>query len=73
MDFNSFEFVGLNFNQILTSRQTDFVSLKNNTFKVGINSLSNRLYILNNIIPLQWLTLSLDTFKVKCKKLLLPN
>ena len=48
------------------------ISLKNNNFKVGINGLSNRFYLLNNKIPLEWLNLSLNTFKVKCKKLLLP-
>ena len=73
INFNPLEFVGVNFNQILTRLQTDFFLLKNNTFKVGINSVSNRLYLLNNKIPLEWLNLSLNTFKVKCKKLLLPN
>ena len=40
--FNQIEFVGFNFNQILTGRQTDFISLKSNNFKVGINALANR-------------------------------
>ena len=36
-------------------------------FKVGINSLANRLTSINNKIPLSWLNLSLDTFKIRCK------
>ena len=70
--FNQVEFVGQNFNQILTGRQTNFISLKSNNFKVGINALANRFYLLNNKIPLQWLNLSLNTFKVHCKKLFMP-
>ena len=72
-DYNSIEFAQLNYNQIFTSRQTYFKILKNNTFKVGLNSLSNRLSILNNEIPLAWLNLSIDTFKINCKKLYLSH
>ena len=43
VQFNPFEFTLLNFNQILTERQTNFISQKSNSFKVGINSLANRL------------------------------
>ena len=70
-DFNVIEFVHLNQNQILTSRQTNFRTLKSNFFKVGINSLTNRLAHINDHIPLTWLNMSLDTFKVHCKKLFL--
>ena len=71
-DFNTIEFINLNQNQILTSRQDSFKSLKNNIYKVGHNSLANRLHILNNKIPLKWLNLSMDSFKIHCKRLLLP-
>ena len=70
-DQNSLEFSALNFAQVLTTRQTTFMITKNNKLKVGLNALCNRLRILNNKIPLTWLNLSLDTFKVKCKKLFL--
>ena len=70
-DYNPFEFTKLNFNQILTGRQTNFITLKSNARKVGINCLANRLTIINNKIPLDWLNLSLDTYKVRCKKLFL--
>ena len=71
VQFNSREFCLLNENQILTSRQTHFVSIKSNNLRVGINRLSNRLYVLNKAIPLNWLNDSLSTYKIKCKKLLL--
>ena len=73
VDFNPFEFIALNFNHILMGRQQNFISLKSNSFKVGINSLANRFYLLNNKIPLNWLSLSMCSFKIQCKKLFLTN
>ena len=70
-DFNSKEFTRPNINQIITSRQENFMALKSNNIKIGINCLANRLYILNGKIPLQWLNNSIDMFKIKCKRLLL--
>ena len=62
------ELVAINYNQILTSRQTKFHASKVNNRKVGLNALANRVYILNNRIPLEWFNMCLDTFKVHCKK-----
>ena len=70
-DYNPLEFALLNFNQILTGRQTNFISIKSNVRKVGINCLANRLTVINNKIPLDWLNLSLNTYKINCKKLFL--
>ena len=70
-DYNPLEFALLNFNQILTGRQTNFISIKSNVRKVGINCLGNRLTVINNKIPLDWLNLSLNTYKINCKKLFL--
>ena len=42
-------------------------------FKVGRNMLVNRLSGLNNMIDLKWLNLKLDSFKIKCKDLLLSE
>ena len=61
------EWLHLNTNQVLTSRQTTFITHKTNTNKVGLNALANRLYILNGKIPLDWLNLSVNSFKTKCK------
>ena len=63
----SLEWVSLNYNQIITSRQTKFISSKAHIKRVGINALANRFYILNNTIPFFWLNLSYITFKLKCK------
>ena len=47
-----------------------FKILKGNNTKVGLNALANRLHVLNGRIPLAWLNLSVNTYKVKCKALL---
>ena len=65
------EWCALNVNQIFTSRQTMFKTMKNNNLKVGLNALANRLYILNEKTPLRWLDGGFETFKVKCKDLFL--
>ena len=70
-NFNSIEFVALNFNQIFTSRQMNFITTKNNRKKVGLNCLANRLYYINGQIHLTWLNLSYTTYKVKCKNIFL--
>ena len=70
-NYNSIEFIKLNFNQILTSRQTKFITTKNNRTKVGLNNLANRFYVLNNTIPLDWLNSAYVTYKVKCKNVFL--
>ena len=71
MNYNVIEFCSLNINQVITSRQTKFVTVKSNRTKVGLNSLSNRLHTINNLIPLEWLNLTIGSYKVNCKKLLL--
>ena len=64
----STEFIHLNFNSILTTRQVHYISMKDNKRKVGQNALANRLYILNNRIPLSVLNKSLESsYKVYCK------
>ena len=65
------EWTHLNFSQTLTSRQTNFICNKNNVLKVGLNALTNRFHAINNKIPLEWLNLNINSFKVKCKNLFL--
>ena len=48
-------------------KHSSFRKLKRET---RLSLLSNRLYLLNKTIPLQWLNESLCTFKVKCKELM---
>ena len=69
-NYNSLEFVNLNFSQVLTSRQTTFKILNSNRTRIGLNSLANRLHHINDKIPLEWISLSIGMYKVKCKKIL---
>ena len=57
--------------QTLTSRQTNFKIIWSNNYKIGNNLLCNSLQILDSKIPLLWLNLSLKSFRVNCKKLLM--
>ena len=63
-DFNSMEFCLLNQNQVTTSLQTKFLTIKSNRFRIGLNSLMNRLHHINGIIPFECFNLSYDLFKV---------
>ena len=61
------EWYHLNFNQILTTRQTTFNINRNNTNIVGMNALTNRLHNLNGLIPLVWLNKTYSQYKIECK------
>ena len=69
----SLDWISLNFDQILTSRQTTFMISKTNKTKIGLKTMANRLSILNSRIPLSWLNATLSMYKVKCKKLFLDS
>ena len=72
-DTHTGEWVHLNFNQILTSRQTIFMATRSNNKRVGLNAFANRVFILNGKIPLSWFEMGIDTFKVNCKSRFLSN
>ena len=61
------EWLHLNFNQIITSRQVMFITLKNNNKKVGINCFANRYHCLIGLIPLDRMNKSYDSYKIECK------
>ena len=65
------DWIELNFNQILTSWQEHFKSIKNNNYIVGGNLLSTRLSVLNRKVLLDDLNLTLASYKVKYKQILL--
>ena len=65
------DWIDINVNQVFNSRNTKFRIIKNNTYMVGNNLLSSRLSTLNDKIELNDLNLSLDSFKIKYKKILL--
>ena len=52
---------------VITRRQTRFRIFKSNNFKIGMNILSNRFFVLNDRIELNDLDLTLPCFKKKMK------
>ena len=67
------EFVQLNFQLNQNQRMTHANFYKMQNYDSGKNILLNRLAHINDKIEKSWLDLSLDTFKVKCKKLFLQH
>ena len=65
---STLDWVKLNYQQILTSRQTNFMIIQTRNYKIGNNLLCNRLTLLNNKIPLSWLSLPFERFKLNCKE-----
>ena len=65
------DWVSLNFQQNFNGRNDKLQIFNVSNYKVGQNLLVNRLKQLNNKISFSWLNESFDSFKVKCKKLLL--
>ena len=66
---NTLDWTIVNLDQIITTRQTHFITLKSNAKKVGLNILANRLSVLNGKIPFSWLNSSLPSYIMNCKKL----
>ena len=65
------DWVNLNCNSINWSRQSKFATRKENKLKVEMNSISNRFFYLNGKIELNWLNITYNSYKVKCKTLFL--
>ena len=65
------EWVDLHYKQTLNPRHSYFNILKNINFKIGNNILTSRLTVLNRKIQLKDLNLSIQSFKVKYKEILL--
>jgi hypothetical protein len=65
------DWLSLNLNQFLTSRQTHFEIIRYQNYKIGSNKVSNQITTLNEQIPLAWLNVSRESFKTKIKQLYL--
>ena len=65
------DWVELNFQQNHNGRNEKLLIFTTSNYKVGQNLLVNRFKALNNKINLNCLNESLNSFKIKCKKLLL--
>ena len=65
------DWLNMNQNIILSSRQSKFSINKSCRLKVGMNVLSNRFNFLNSKIDFNWLNLSYESYKIKCKRIFL--
>ena len=61
------DWIDTNFQQTFNQRCQTLKFFKSQNYKIGGNILCNRFVILNGEIPHDWLNLSKDTYKVKCK------
>ena len=55
-------------NIMQANRNEYFVFIRQNTYKCGLNSVSNRLRSVSNIIKKDWLLVDRNLFKTLCKK-----
>ena len=63
----SYEWLALNFQQTFNARCSTVKIFENNNYKVGKNLAVNRLKVINGLIEFNWLNLSIDAYKIKCK------
>ena len=67
------DWIDLNFNQLLSSREKFFNFVKSSHSKTGNNLLSSRLTVLNKKIKLQNLNMSIVPYKVICKNIFIQS
>ena len=67
------DWIDLNFQQNFNNRQKYVLINDESSLRIGKNLLMNRLGVLNNLIEYDWLNQSLNTFKLKSKKLFLTS
>ena len=69
-DMNT-DWIHLNMQQNFNGR-IDYVHIVDHSrVRVGKNNLMNRLSLINDSINYEWLNLSKDTYKIKCKEKIL--
>ena len=64
--------IDINFNQNFNQRSLKANFYDTSHFKQGNNLVCNRLTVVNNSIPLDWLNLPFHLFKIKAKRIFLP-
>ena len=72
-DYFNDDWQDMNAQQNFNARMEMFQINDFSRLKVGKNILCNRLTVLNNQIQLNWLNLSLTSFKLKVKSIFLTN
>ena len=65
--------INLNFQLADNERATKLSFIRRQNYDVGKNILLNRLHVLNDKIDKNWINLSLNSYKMKCKELFLMN
>ena len=65
------DWIGINLHSINSPRKKMFAINRTNKLRVGNNALANRLNSINGKIDLNWLNLSFNSYKIKCKRLFL--
>jgi hypothetical protein len=72
MTISNLDWADLNFQMIITSRQTTIDFLRSCNYKIGNNTLTNRFVCIKRKIQLDFLNLSYPSFKYKMKNIFLP-
>ena len=67
------DWIDMNMQQNFNARNIKFHITNMSRLKIGINMLCNRLKVLNGKINLDWLNLSLTSYKLKMKEIFLSN
>ena len=62
------ELMWLNFQIVDNARSQRWSFITRQNYDVGKNILLNRMHILNNLIEKNWISLELNTYKIKCKE-----
>ena len=62
------ELMWLNFQIVDNARSQTWSFITRQNYDVGKNILLNRMHVLNNKIEKNWINLTLNTYKVKCKE-----
>jgi hypothetical protein len=54
-------------------RNTRLSFVKTNNYKVGLNLVKDRLLSVTNIVDKKWIDLSLESYKLECKKCVIQS
>ena len=67
----SADWLAMHFQQTFNARTQTVSVVDTSKLKIGRNIAINRLILINGKIPFEWLNLTIDSFKIKCKSLFL--
>ena len=61
------DWIDLHFQQNFNERNDKVQIIDSSRLRIGKNKMVNKLAVLNNKIKYEWLNLSMNAFKLKCK------